>query len=130
LAAKFTKAACALLWSAIVFYLCLTDVKALPSVAMDGFDKLSHFIFHFVFSALWYSTFAAWKPENSIKNRCVTVALFSFFYGVLIEFLQHFCTDGRQADWKDVLGNSMGAIAFLTLLFLFLKIKKKKQVLS
>ncbi|WP_298148996.1 VanZ family protein [Flavobacterium sp.] len=130
MAPKIIKSVPALLWSAIVLYLCLTDISGLPTVGIDDFDKLSHFTFHFIFTALWFFAFAEWKPEKSKGSHLINAALLSFSYGVIIEFLQHYCTVGRQGDWRDVVGNSFGTIAFILCYNILRRLKQRKQTAS
>jgi VanZ family protein len=118
----------AIIWTGIIFYLCLIDSSELPSlkIKINNFDKVVHFCFHFIFTIFWliYSNITF---NKSFKNKIVNVIVLSFFTGVLIEVLQGCFTTSRKADVLDVLANTTGAItAGIVMYFILKRINKLK----
>lgn len=96
-------------------------IKA-PRFNIPHADKLVHFIFYFVLVLLGV---LATKERNKLgargKNTLAYVFLFAFFYGILIEFLQHNFTEDRQGDVLDVLANTLGAMVAVFAVWSYLK---------
>lgn len=118
----------AIIWTDIIFYLCLIDSSELPSlkIKINNFDKVVHFSFHFIFTIFWliYSNITF---NKSFKNKIINVIVLSFFTGVLIEVLQGCFTTSRKADVLDVLANTTGAItAGIVMYFILKRINKLK----
>jgi VanZ family protein len=97
-------------WAAVVFaiLICLLPVSQLPTV--DASDKAEHFTAYLLLS-LW---FAGIYP----RARYWIIAIGLCVLGVTIEFAQGAMHLGRHADAKDVLANSTGIVAGLTLCWL------------
>lgn len=87
----------------------------LPKIFLKNGDKVVHFILFFIFTYLLY--------RSAVVKSYVSLILFSFFIGVLIELLQYFTHQGRSFDLLDILANTIGTL--IMVLFLFL-IKKDK----
>lgn len=124
LAHKFFWLTIAVTWTSIVFYLCLIDSSELPSlkIKIDGFDKVVHFSFHFIFTVFWliYLNIA---NKITTKIQIVRVVVASFLVGTLIEILQGCFTTSRNADIADVLANSFGTIVSgIIMYFIFRRI--------
>lgn len=81
------------------------------------FDKITHFIFYFVFVILAFFSWQERKNE-SIRGSKTAVILFisAVIYGVIIEVLQYSMPFERMGELWDVLANSLGALcgAWLT----------------
>lgn len=93
-----------------------------PRFNLPHADKVVHFIFYFVLVFLGVlATRDIYKANTDLKNKLLYVFLFAFFYGILIEFLQHNFTVDRQGDVLDVLANTLGAIAGIFTVKLYLK---------
>jgi VanZ family protein len=86
--------------------ICLVPGQELPT-AFEFNDKLSHIVGHGGL-ALW---FAGLVPRRSWWK--IFVALLAF--GICIEFAQYFMHFGREADARDVVANSCGALLGLGL---------------
>lgn len=118
----------AIIWTSIIFILCLIDSGDLPSIKLkvDGFDKVVHFSFHFIFTLLWIIYFYSSIQGNN-KRKIRNVILSSFFFGVLIEILQGCFTTTRNADILDVVANSLGALTSgIVMYFILNRINKLK----
>ena len=97
-------------WAAVVFAIvvCLVPVTKLPNANLS--DKTEHFTAYLLLS-LW---FAGIYP----RTRYWVIASGLLVMGVLIEFAQGAMHLGRHADALDVVANSTGIIAGLTLSWL------------
>ena len=95
----------AVIWTLLIFYLCLNDASGLPTVSIKNIDKIIHFVFYFVFVFLWIKSI---KPISMYYFLIVVVI--AIIIGISIEFLQEKFTQNRVFDWYDILANSMGAI--------------------
>jgi VanZ family protein len=119
----------AISWTSIILFLCLIESSELPSlnVKIEGIDKGIHFIFHFLFTFLW-SVYIYSINKNINRNKIVKVILGSIVFGVLIEIIQEFFTTTRQADSKDILANTLGALVAGILFYYYTnRIKKLKS---
>lgn len=97
-------------WAAVVFAIvvCLVPVTKLPPANVS--DKTEHFAAYLLLS-LW---FAGIYP----RARYWIIAIGLCVLGVLIEFAQGAMQLGRHADAMDVIANSTGIVAGLTLCWL------------
>lgn len=84
-----------------------------PSFNFSNEDKLKHCFAYFTLTLLWF-----FAVENTgAKKYKIRYLLFVLicFYGVVMELLQQFLTDYRQADFLDALANTTGVlVAFLS----------------
>lgn len=109
----------ALFWSGFILFSCLVPSNDIPQFNIPNLDKVIHSLFHFVFTSLWFLFFK--KKLNSSNNfNPLTISfVFSIFFGMTIELMQHFFTLTRKADFFDVLANLSGAtMAVITILLL------------
>ena len=70
----------AILWTLLIFVLCLYPGTELPKVDVPLADKWAHFIFFAIFSFLWLSSF---RPPSTVQYFLILV--FSIFVGWLVE---------------------------------------------
>jgi len=74
---------------------------------VSGNDKIIHFLFYAVFVLLL--CLAKRKSHLKMKHNLLIV-VFAILYGIVIEVLQGVLTKNREADFRDALANSLGAI--------------------
>jgi glycopeptide antibiotics resistance protein len=99
-----------LLWSSLA-----SDLPTIPRIL--AWDKLQHF---FAYAVLMF--FSGHFFKLLIKKRqkgWIIGFLFTVGFGLLMEIGQKTLTSSRQADWKDLVANTLGAglvlaIALLT----------------
>ena len=70
-------------------------------------DKVFHLGAYFIMGALAWRFFRNYWSKNTIIMSCSV--LFCLFYGMTDEWHQSF-VPGRDADWKDLVADTMGAI--------------------
>ncbi|TRX26612.1 hypothetical protein FNW25_08300 [Flavobacterium franklandianum] len=108
----------AIFWSGLIIYLCLKNANEIKQIEIPNFDKIIHFVFHFVFTMLWFLYLKKkFKISNNINLLAVTLII-SLVFGIAIELMQQYLTTTRTADVFDVLANLLGAFlaAFLIIL--------------
>jgi VanZ family protein len=113
-------------WTATVAYFCLLSSNELPSIAL-GMDKVGHIAFHFGITLSWFLYFKSRKSNMGYKSALIKAFLFSFCFGIVIEFCQAFFTTTRQADIKDVFANIFGALLAVSVVLLTKKFLKPKK---
>lgn len=97
----------AILWTVSITVASLVSLTNVPKVAISGNDKVVHFIFYAVFVILWGLA----KSKSFFKLKLnLLIVLIAILYGIIIEVLQSTLTTSREADFYDVLANSLGAI--------------------
>jgi VanZ family protein len=95
--------------SAIILYLSLKNSNDLNKVRLFNipeFDKIVHFLMYFslMFVIIYESA------TSSLKKSLFLLALFPFFYGILIEILQGTLTTTRSASVFDAIFNTLGIL--------------------
>lgn len=78
-------------------------------IKVEGFDKVVHFSFHFIFTVFWV-IYLNLTDTSVSRKQVAKVIIASFLIGITIEFLQGEFTTTRNADIIDVLANSLGTI--------------------
>ncbi len=110
----------AVIWTLLIFYLCLNDASDLPIVSIKNIDKIIHFVFYFVFVFLWI------KSINPISiYYFLMVVIVAIILGISIEFLQEKFTQNRVFDWYDIIANSMGAITSFIIVIFYQSVQNK-----
>lgn len=103
-----------LFWAASIYFLCTLGSEDLPSLSFWdflNFDKLIHAL---MFAVLVLSLIVCFRKQSQsafLRKRAIESAfVLSFLYGTTIEILQLVMAQGRSADWKDVVANTVGCI--------------------
>ena len=89
-----------------VMYVSLLEQVELPQAPIIQADKIVHFGMYFILSISIYKGFFNKKLIFSIVIAC----FLSFFYGLIVEFLQYFLTSSRMFDIFDIFANGIGSI--------------------
>ena len=84
----------------------LRGIKTLD-IGIHNFDKIIHFISYFSLTISWF--FATQHAVTKQKSKLLLILLLIFF-GIIIEALQGGMTTHRQADFYDILANSIGVL--------------------
>lgn len=112
----------AILYTAAMTIALLSPTKDIPSPGIPNVDKVVHFVINGVLVFIWL-LYILLRKRNHLKTSTVVFMVIScFFYGILIEACQEIFTATRQADFMDVLANSIGLFAGY-LAFTFVKRK-------
>jgi VanZ family protein len=102
---------------AITIFITITSLVSLKgikpiAISIHNFDKIVHFTFYFSLALSWL--FATQHTVKKATSKAILViALISF--GIIIEALQGGMTTHRQADFYDILANSIGVLLATTL---------------
>lgn len=114
----------AILWTLLIFILCLWPAKELPEVGVPLADKWTHMVLFAVFSFGW----ACVQPASGAGYRML-ICLISIALGWLVEWLQQlFPTLGRNFDYKDIVANGIGGLLGVLLFYTMSRIAKRKAV--
>lgn len=100
----------ALVWTIAVAVMCLGSFNKLPSIGGQQADKYVHFVFHFMFCALWLGYVRKAYPAAPLRSTSATVFLLALVFGVALEIAQEYFTQTRGADLMDVVANAVGAL--------------------
>ena len=106
----------AVLFTAAVAYLSLTESAQAPSVALS--DKVIHGAMYLVLAISWILPFKS--PISNLQSPIYAfVLLGTTAFGALLELLQHFCTLTRSGEWLDLLADLVGALIGILLVLLW-----------
>jgi VanZ family protein len=113
----------AILWAIVIFILCSTPSKSIPSsdwLRWVNFDKWVHAFLYFV---LFLACFWGYKNYKGDWKIYFFISFFTCItYGIGIELMQAFFLPDRSGDVPDAVANSMGSVFAI----LFIKIYFKK----
>lgn len=116
-----------ILWLVTITTLSLVDLSTididLDTKSWIKLDKIIHFIFYFVFTALMINHYR--NSNNQLKLVCIF--LVAVFYGIIIEILQDIVPTKRSFDYLDILANTLGTTTVITVFLFILKKNKKKH---
>ncbi len=114
----------AILWTLLIFILCLWPAKELPELDVPLADKWTHMVLFAVFSFGW----ACVRPASGAGYRML-ICLISIVLGWLVEWLQQlFPMLGRSFDYKDIVANGIGGLLGVLLFYTMSRIAKRKAV--
>ncbi|MBS1590267.1 MAG: VanZ family protein [Bacteroidetes bacterium] len=94
----------AILWTLLIFLLCLIPGRDIPDVHIPLIDKWVHFVLFGLFSLLWLLSFEK-------KSSLIALAVFaaSILVGWCVELLQgQLSFLGRSYDPRDILADGIG----------------------
>jgi len=111
-------------WTLLILFLSFKNPSNIPNIAIPNIDKVVHFMFYFVFVFLWYR-YLFFIKKTKITHVFILV-LVAILLGILIEFGQGYFTVTRQADFFDVLANSLGSIVGVLVSFAMMNKERLK----
>jgi VanZ family protein len=117
----------AILWAVAIFVFSSIPGTSIPNFSIFSQDKALHAAVFFVFAFLLYRSFSIpnLSPSRPRRAGLWTLAVASL-YGVFDEVHQLFVT-GRSSDYRDVLADVVGALAFLLLVWFRDRLRRKAQ---
>lgn len=101
----------------------LISIKNIVIIQANNSDKYIHSFAYFILSISWLLTL---KEKNKKTHVMFLMSSLILVYGIIIEVLQSILTENRQADFFDIIANSIGIIVAL-ILFNLVFIKKKRK---
>lgn len=111
-----------LILSLVILYLSLknaSDFNTVQFFQIPYFDKFVHFCMYFaLMSVIIYET-----VTSSVSKSLYLIALYPFFYGVLMEVLQGAVTTTRSSSIYDAMFNTVGIIASMLVWLTIRKIR-------
>lgn len=112
----------AILWTLLIFILCLWPSKELPEVNVPLADKWTHIVLFAVFSFCWLCV----RPGGGAGFR-VFICLISIGLGWLVEWLQHSLPAlGRGFDYNDIIANGIGGLLGVSLFYVMSIVARRK----
>jgi VanZ family protein len=110
-------------WPAYVWLLITTILLTLPGSTLPSekwlsdieFDKIVHIGLFGVMVVLWCRAFSDIKEKKI--GLFILIAICSFLFGILMEFVQKYFIPGRSYDIMDILADGAGSIAGLVTSF-------------
>ncbi|MGJ8664922.1 MAG: VanZ family protein [Patiriisocius sp.] len=89
----------------------LSPTRDLPSPGIPHIDKAVHFFINSFLVFLWLLYNFLRKGNNLSTLTLIVIIISCLFYGILIEVCQQIFTTTREADFMDVVANSIGLLA-------------------
>ncbi|RXR20629.1 hypothetical protein EQG63_01470 [Flavobacterium amnicola] len=111
-------------WTLLILFLSFKNPSNIPNIDIPNIDKVVHFMFYFVFVFLWYRYLYFLKKTKTIYVFILVVI--AILLGILIEFGQECFTLTRQADFFDVVANSLGSIVGVFMSFILMNKERFK----
>lgn len=115
-------------FSVIIVFLSLTGSKTFGETdffKVPYLDKIAHFGMYFVFMSI-----ILFEHRKSINNhrQILITAIIPFLFGIIMELLQLTITSSRSADMADILFNSAGVTASLSLWIILRPFRSKPVI--
>lgn len=98
----------AIVCTAFIIYLSLSDISAFPKMNVTHEDKIYHFTAYFVLNFLWLLAFI--RKSSKFFSLFILISLGIISFGIVIEITQELLTEIRVFDYYDILANSVGVI--------------------
>jgi len=96
-----------IVWILLILYASLCSPDNIPKIELFAHaDKVVHFLMYFGLSMLFL--IACFKNRISFRNLFLSI-VFSFSFGLIMEFFQYLLTTNRSASIHDVLFNFIGS---------------------
>lgn len=106
----------AIILTVFITILSLVSLKGIHIIKVNNSDKFEHFFGYIILSLSWLYAF---KDDLTKQSKKFLLIILLIIYGIIIEVLQGVLTTNRQADFYDVIANSIGV---LTAVLLYSKI--------
>ncbi len=101
----------ALSWTVIIFVLCCTPGKYVPTahwLELLSFDKFVHASIFFTLTFLWL--LVGVKKNKLSLSFMIFIIIACIGYGGLLEMMQATVFSQRSGDWLDFIANSFGCL--------------------
>lgn len=115
-----------LLYTVVLFTVCLIKVNNISGVGIPYSDKIFHFLSYMVFNYLWYYNFFNIFMLDK-KKALIYAALLSIIFGIIIEVLQGTIATSRSAEVYDVVANTAGVLFSVSIIIIYNMITIKKR---
>ena len=116
----------AIVWALTIFVCSSVPGSSIPNIGIFSHDKLLHAAVFFVLAALIYRSLTAQSRWPAVaRHASLWTLAVTTFYGISDEFHQLFVT-GRNSDYRDLIADVVGALAFLALIGAWNSWRKKR----
>jgi Predicted integral membrane protein len=124
-ASKYKKRArfLAMLWTLLIFVLCLLPGNELPDVQLPFVDKWAHLVLFGIFTLLWLFANPSRNPRYLLLLLLITV-----FMGWLVEYIQGHFVPGRSQDQMDTLADAIGGAIGIAIFALLTMVGDRKML--
>ncbi len=103
-------------YTLVITFLFLLPKQDLPIVETDlPIDKIGHVLLHSLLVFGWLLVFFVMNEKQISSIKIWQVITVCFVYGIVIEIIQELLIPLRQADFFDVLANTVGLLIGFTL---------------
>ncbi len=101
-----------ILWTLIILYLSLGRMPDSDGLKLNipHLDKFVHFAMYFIYTSLLLV-----ERKSQKKSAIFSIALYSVFFGILMEILQATIFTYRTGDFFDFMFNTFGVITAILL---------------
>ncbi|UII76967.1 VanZ family protein [Flagellimonas sp. HMM57] len=106
-------------WASFITILSLFSFSGIDTggVTIPYADKMVHFLFYLIFAILGCFFLRERTQGGLTIGKAVLSILFTAItYGIFIEVLQYMVTTDRMAEFGDIVANTIGAIAGVSLI--------------
>jgi|TARA_B110000503_G_scaffold57082_1_gene91387 VanZ family protein len=108
----------ALVYTALIVFLGLSESESISLVGLQLNDKLAHFISFLLFTFLWKNSFNYFIEKNALFY----LFIFALIFSVFIELGQKYLTISRNAELLDIVFNLLGIL----LAYIYFSLKERK----
>ena len=111
----------------VIFVLSSIPGNYYPKVDFKFSDKIVHIILYSALSSAFYISI---RKQNKVglfsEHAFIFSIVLSALYGISDEFHQYFVPN-RSCDVYDMIANTIGATIAITIIYLYLKFRKKEK---
>lgn len=100
-----------LFWLGCLLWLSLTPSPPRPPSGLLSWDKLHHAGAYALLTVLAGICFTQWRPL--CRHNWLFAWFAAVFFGGVVEVLQETLTEVRQAEWSDLIANTVGGMLVL-----------------
>ena len=108
----------ALVYSALIIFLGLSESETITVEGLQLNDKLAHFISFLLFTFLWKNSFNYFFEKKALFY----LFIFALILSIFIEFGQKYLTLSRNAELLDIVFNLLGIL----LAYIYFSLKERK----
>jgi len=121
-------------WAIVILFIIAIPGSSIPESPLfliPHFDKIIHAGIFFLLGVFAVFGFTKQGDKTIIKRNAYTFGVFfCVIYGILTEVIQHFYISERSGEFADVIANTAGAVAGVSVFYYLIKTNKIRKILS